>query len=46
VERATNPFLRSAEPAIGALLASEGRMPAGAPPLAVFTALRQWKNNF
>jgi hydroxyacylglutathione hydrolase len=46
VERATNPFLRSAEPAIGALLAAEGRVQQDAPPLAVFTALRHWKNNF
>jgi hydroxyacylglutathione hydrolase len=46
IERATNPFLRSGEPDIGALLAAEGRVPAGASSLAVFTALRQWKNNF
>jgi len=46
LERATNPFLRSWEPAIGALLAAEGRVSANASPLAVFTALRQWKNTF
>jgi len=46
LERATNPFLRSWEPSIGELLAAEGRVSANASPLAVFAALRQWKNNF
>ncbi|WP_232628265.1 hydroxyacylglutathione hydrolase [Methylobacterium sp. Leaf118] len=41
-ERATNPFLRSAEPA----LARAVDLPEGADPEAVFTALRAWKNRF
>lgn len=40
-ERATNPFLRAAEPAIAAAL----NMP-GAPPLEVFTSLRAARNRF
>lgn len=38
-EKATNPFLRAADPAIAATLGLEGR-----PPLDVFTALRERKN--
>lgn len=44
VERETNPFLRCAEPAvIEAALAQGG---AGRDPVAVFAALREWKNGF
>ncbi|MBP1178793.1 hydroxyacylglutathione hydrolase [Methylobacterium sp. PvR107] len=42
VERATNPFLRSAEPA----LAKSVDMPLESDPEAVFVALRAWKNRF
>jgi hydroxyacylglutathione hydrolase len=45
-ERSTNPFLRYREPAIAALLARERGLPANAAPLAVFAALREWKNTF
>jgi hydroxyacylglutathione hydrolase len=41
-ERATNPFLRSAEPA----LAKSVDMPLESDPEAVFVALRAWKNRF
>ena len=41
-ERATNPFLRSREPA----LAEAVDLPPGSDPAAVFTALRAWKNRF
>lgn len=41
-ERATNPFLRSGEPA----LARAVDLSEGADPAAVFTALRAWKNRF
>ena len=41
-ERATNPFLRSAEPA----LAKSVDMPPESDPEAVFVALRAWKNRF
>jgi hydroxyacylglutathione hydrolase len=41
-ERATNPFLRSAEPA----LAQSVDMPPESDPEAVFVALRAWKNRF
>lgn len=46
VEKATNPFLRYREPAITAQLVKAGHLPAGDTPLAVFTALRLWKNDF
>jgi hydroxyacylglutathione hydrolase len=46
VERATNPFLRCNEPEIAASLAAAGKLAPGAPPLAVFSALREWKNTF
>ncbi|MBX9932107.1 MAG: hydroxyacylglutathione hydrolase [Methylobacterium sp.] len=42
VERATNPFLRSDMPE----LAQAAGLPANAPPVEVFTALRAWKNRF
>jgi hydroxyacylglutathione hydrolase len=40
-EKATNPFLRAGEPALAKSVGLEG-----APPLAVFQALREWKNKF
>jgi hydroxyacylglutathione hydrolase len=46
LERATNPFLRYREPPIAALLAAQDKVAADAPPLAVFAALREWKNHF
>lgn len=46
VEKATNPFLRYTEPAILASLVAAGKVAPGATPLASFTALREWKNNF
>jgi hydroxyacylglutathione hydrolase len=42
VERATNPFLRSTEPA----LARSVDLTPGGDPTAVFVALRAWKNRF
>lgn len=41
-ERATNPFLRSGEPA----LAQSVDLPPGSDPESVFVALRAWKNRF
>lgn len=41
LEKATNPFLRAAEPALAAAMNL-----SGADPLAVFTALREAKNTF
>jgi hydroxyacylglutathione hydrolase len=46
VERATNPFLRYREQGIARRLAAEGKVAADAAPLAVFAALREWKNHF
>jgi hydroxyacylglutathione hydrolase len=46
IEKATNPFLRTREPAIVASLAAAGRLGADADPVAVFAALREWKNVF
>jgi hydroxyacylglutathione hydrolase len=40
-EKATNPFLRAGEPALARAVGKEG-----AEPVAVFTALREWKNRF
>lgn len=40
-EKATNPFLRAGEPALAKSVGLEG-----ATPLAVFQALREWKNTF
>jgi len=42
-ERATNPFLRAAEPAV--IDAAKSRGAAG-DPVSVFAAIREWKNNF
>jgi hydroxyacylglutathione hydrolase len=46
IEKATNPFLRTAEPAIADSLVAAGRLAAGAAPVDVFAALREWKNVF
>jgi len=40
-EKATNPFLRAGEPALARSVKMEG-----AGPVAVFQALREWKNRF
>lgn len=45
LEKATNPFLRAREPAIIEKLHREGRVESG-DTVAVFAALREWKNNF
>lgn len=44
-ELATNPFLRCSEPAILDTLAHNNRL-QGREPVAVFTALRAWKDTF
>ena len=46
VERATNPFLRYREPEIAAQLRAAGKLQGGESPVAVFAALREWKNTF
>jgi hydroxyacylglutathione hydrolase len=46
MERNTNPFLRYAEPQIAAQLVAAGKLQGGEAPVAVFAALRQWKNSF
>lgn len=46
LERATNPFLRYREPEIAAELRAAGKLHGGEPPVAVFAALREWKNTF
>lgn len=46
LERSTNPFLRYAEPGIAAQLVAAGKLQGGEAPVAVFAALRQWKNTF
>lgn len=45
LEKSTNPFLRYREPAIAKKLIEE-RLVSEPEPIAVFTALRQWKNSF
>ena len=45
LEKATNPFLRYAEPGIADVLLSKGQL-SSREPIAVFTALRQWKNSY
>lgn len=42
-ERALNPFLRSAEPALAAIVSQRQDAPAS-DPVAVFAALRRWKD--
>ena len=44
-ERATNPFLRCGEPAVVAAATRHAGHPLDG-PIAVFAALREWKNNF
>ncbi|PWF42237.1 hydroxyacylglutathione hydrolase [Massilia glaciei] len=46
LEKQTNPFLRHREPGVAAGLAKAGKLAPGADELAVFTALRGWKNTF
>jgi hydroxyacylglutathione hydrolase len=46
IEKATNPFLRTGEPAIVDSLVVAGRIEPGADPVTVFAALRAWKNVF
>jgi hydroxyacylglutathione hydrolase len=46
LEKATNPFLRYREPAIAEQLVKAGRLDRIDTPLATFTALRLWKNDF
>lgn len=45
LEKATNPFLRYAEPEIMARLLANGRL-SKTEPVASFAAVREWKNNF
>jgi hydroxyacylglutathione hydrolase len=45
LEKSTNPFLRAREPAIARQLIAEGRV-NNQDPVAVFAALREWKNVF
>jgi hydroxyacylglutathione hydrolase len=44
IEKASNPFLRCSEPEVAA--AARRRVPAAADEVAVFAALREWKNTF
>ncbi len=44
LERQINPFLRCAAPEVAAAAQSQGAI--GNEPVAVFTALREWKNRF
>ncbi len=46
VEKATNPFLRYREAAIAEQLVRAGKLDRIDTPLATFTALRLWKNDF
>jgi len=46
IEKATTPFLRSREPAIAQELVKAGKLDKIDTPLATFTALRLWKNDF
>ncbi|MFT5643851.1 MAG: hydroxyacylglutathione hydrolase [Janthinobacterium sp.] len=46
LEKASNPFLRCAEPAIVAGLIAAEKIAPNASPVAVFAALRRWKDNF
>ncbi|MES3020703.1 MAG: hydroxyacylglutathione hydrolase [Pseudomonadota bacterium] len=46
LEKQTNPFLRYRDPGVAAGLARAGKLGPGADALAVFTALRAWKNTF
>lgn len=44
LEKASNPFLRCGEPEV--IASAQRRAAAGSAPLEVFTALREWKNDF
>ncbi len=44
LEKATNPFVRYAQPAITTNLVERGKLASGQGPLATFAALREWKN--
>lgn len=44
LEKAINPFLRCREPAVAQAAAGRGAKPSD--PVAVFAALREWKNQF
>jgi hydroxyacylglutathione hydrolase len=44
LEKLTNPFLRCDEPTVIERLVSAGRLPGQREPVAVFAALREWKN--
>jgi hydroxyacylglutathione hydrolase len=46
LEQATNPFLRATSPGIVASLEAAERVQPGATPVALFAALREWKNVF
>ena len=46
IEKATNPFLRTGEPAIVDSLVAAGRLQPGATLVEAFAALREWKNVF
>jgi hydroxyacylglutathione hydrolase len=46
LEKATNPFVRYRQSAIADALIAAGKLAPGAPPLATFAALREWKNSF
>jgi hydroxyacylglutathione hydrolase len=45
LEKRTNPFLRYREPAIADRLMASGHL-SSREPIAVFAALRQWKNSY
>jgi hydroxyacylglutathione hydrolase len=45
LEKATNPFLRYREPAIHDTLEAKGKI-SSREPIAVFAALREWKNSY
>lgn len=46
LEKQTNPFLRCSEPSVIQTLVQQGKLGDDHSPLAVFTALREWKNVF
>ncbi len=46
LEKATNPFVRTSEPAIVATLQQAGKLGPDTSAEATFTALRLWKNTF
>lgn len=45
IEKSTNPFLRFRDPAIAEMLMKNGKI-SSREPIAVFAALRAWKNSF